>query len=68
MSSNSIASRRRNNRDYLTDNSYFLAHENEPQDDHRSFTLDQIRRELREGKESLRRRVWRNMHKIHRHF
>jgi hypothetical protein len=55
-------------RDHLTDNSYFLAHQNEPEDSKRSFTPDQVRHELREGRHSLKLRMWRNMRKIRRHL
>lgn len=48
-------------------NPYFLAHESEPIDNHKSFTPDEIKQELYENRFFLKRRVWRNMRKIRRY-
>lgn len=66
-SSNQIANIGQNTEHSRTNHSYFLAHEREPIDNHKSFSPDEIKQELRENRFFLKWRVWRNMRKIRRH-
>ena len=52
---------------YTTDYTDFLINDQEPLDTHKTFTADEIKQELYENRYYLKRRVWRNMRKIHRH-
>lgn len=68
MSSGNISTNiGQNSDDYMRKDSYFLSHEREPKDNLKSFTSDEIKQELFENRFFLKRRVWRNMRKIHRH-
>ncbi|HZP55846.1 MAG TPA: hypothetical protein VFB03_03720 [Candidatus Saccharimonadales bacterium] len=65
--SNKITNTWQNSQSSLTDHPYFLAHEQEPVDNWKSFAPDDIKQELFENRFFLKRRVWRNMRKIRRH-
>ena len=56
-----------NTKDSITNDLYFLAHDREPIDNHKSYSQNEIKQELYENRFFLKWRVWRNMRKIRRH-
>lgn len=66
-SSNKIVNIGRARQNYTNDKLHFVAHENEPVDNNKSFSPDEIKQELFENRFFLKRRVWRNMRKVRRH-